>query len=103
MHLYFFFVSVRLSGQVGSDAAAASKAAEVPHPVAAAAVSSAFTYTSKNVRGRSRNAGRGGAILPEFEEENTTTVVGSPGGTVTLDCNIFMLQDFTVSLYIYVN
>ena len=69
--------------------------------MAAAAVSSAFTYTSKNVRGRSRNAGgrNGGAILPEFEEENTTTVVGSPGGTVTLDCNIFMLQDFTVSLF----
>jgi len=37
------------------------------------------------------------AIMPEFEDENRTTVIGAPGGTVTLNCNIFMLQDFTVS------
>ena len=38
-----------------------------------------------------------GRIRPEFEDMNMTTVVGEPGGTVTLDCNIFMLQDFVVS------
>ena len=36
-------------------------------------------------------------IRPQFEDANLTTVIGEPGGTVTLDCNIFMLQDHTVS------
>ena len=36
-------------------------------------------------------------IQPEFEDHNGTTVVGDPGGTVVLDCNVFMLQDHTVS------
>lgn len=37
------------------------------------------------------------SIEPDFEDANGTVVVGKPGGSVTLDCNIFMLQDHTVS------
>ena len=36
-------------------------------------------------------------IQPNFEDENSTTVSGKIGESVDLDCNIFMLQDYTVS------
>lgn len=36
-------------------------------------------------------------IQPKFEDENGTTVSGKIGDSVDLDCNIFMLQDYTVS------
>jgi len=36
-------------------------------------------------------------VRPMFEDANGTVVVGEPGGSVTLDCRIFMLQDHTVS------
>jgi hypothetical protein len=36
-------------------------------------------------------------IQPQFEDVNATIVLGEIGGSVTLDCNIFMLQDHTVS------
>ena len=41
--------------------------------------------------------GNGRQIVPGFEDKNGTTITGSPGGSVTLSCNIFMLQDYTVS------
>ena len=40
---------------------------------------------------------RSGGILPQFEDANRTTFYGEPGGAITLDCNIFMLQDYVVS------
>lgn len=36
-------------------------------------------------------------IRPQFEDVNATTVIGQLKGTIILDCNIFMLQDHTVS------
>ena len=36
-------------------------------------------------------------LLPNFDDDNRTVVIGSPGGTVVLDCRISMLQDYTVS------
>jgi len=38
-------------------------------------------------------------IQPNFEDENRTVVIGSPGGTVVLDCRISMLQDHTVFIF----
>lgn len=38
-------------------------------------------------------------MLPNFDDDNRTVVIGSPGGTVVLDCRISMLQDYTVSYY----
>ena len=35
-------------------------------------------------------------LLPNFDDDNRTVVIGSPGGTVVLDCRISMLQDYTV-------
>ena len=40
---------------------------------------------------------KGRKVVPQFEDVNGTTVIGSPGGRITLNCNIFMLQDYTVS------
>ena len=42
-------------------------------------------------------------IQPQFEDENRTTVSGKIGGSVDLDCNIFMLQGHTVSLVIFLS
>ena len=36
-------------------------------------------------------------ILPNFDDDNRTVVIGSPGGTVVLDCRISQLQDYTVT------
>ena len=44
-----------------------------------------------------KTLGKGRQIVPQFEDKNGTTVIGSPGGSITLSCNIFMLQDYTVS------
>lgn len=33
---------------------------------------------------------------PNFEDENRTVVIGSPGGTVVMDCRISLLHDHTV-------
>ena len=48
-------------------------------------------------RGNRKITGKGRYVAPQFEDKNRTTVIGSPGGSVTLSCNIFMLQDYTVS------
>ena len=43
-------------------------------------------------------------IQPNFDDDNRTVVIGSPGGTVVLDCRISQLQDYTVSgchTYVY--
>ena len=37
------------------------------------------------------------SIQPRFEDANGTRVYGEPGASVTMDCNVFMLQDHTVS------
>ena len=44
-----------------------------------------------------KTAGKGRKVVPQFEDANGTTVIGSPGGSITISCNIFMLQDYTVS------
>ena len=44
-----------------------------------------------------KTAGKGRKVVPHFEDANGTTVIGSPGGSITISCNIFMLQDYTVS------
>ena len=46
---------------------------------------------------RKPSASKGRKVVPQFEDANGTTVIGSPGGSITISCNIFMLQDFTVS------
>ena len=46
---------------------------------------------------RKPSASKGRKVVPQFEDANGTTVIGSPGGSITLSCNIFMLQDLTVS------
>ena len=89
--------TVRLSDQVLAPAASRSfrGSQEGPGP---GGRETSYYRDPKSVRGKSRDAASvGGAILPEFEDENRTVVVGKPGGKVHLDCNIFMLQDFTVS------
>ena len=47
--------------------------------------------------GNRKTAGKGRKVVPQFEDANMTTVIGAPGGSITLSCNIFMLQEYTVS------
>ena len=44
-----------------------------------------------------KTSGKGRKVVPQFEDANGTTVIGTPGGSITISCNIFMLQDYTVS------
>jgi hypothetical protein len=37
-------------------------------------------------------------LQPNFDDDNRTVVIGSPGGTVVLDCRISSLQDYTVRM-----
>lgn len=62
---------------------------DVPHAIR--------TRPKRYPRGNRKAAGKGRKVVPQFEDANRTTVIGSPGGSITINCNIFMLQDYTVS------